>query len=50
MAFSMADDVLRQGVQGILFLEYGIVNVDFKLKRRTETIQDSAVPSCRHDH
>ena len=30
-AFSMADDVLRQGVQGIsdLISEYGIVNVDF---------------------
>ncbi|WP_071132890.1 cell division protein FtsZ [Alterileibacterium massiliense] len=30
-AFSMADDVLRQGVQGIsdLISEYGLVNVDF---------------------
>lgn len=30
-AFAMADDVLRQGVQGIsdLICEYGIVNVDF---------------------
>jgi len=52
MAFRLADDVLRQGVQGIseLITEPGLINVDFAHIRRLIRMGGGAMMSMGHGH
>ncbi len=50
MAFTLADDILRQGVQGIseLITETGVINVDFAHIRNVMTRGGGALIAVGH--